>query len=193
MNHLAHLFLSCSNDDLLIGNFIADYIKNKEVATYIPAIQEGIYLHRKIDTFTDNHPLVLQGTHRLQANHHKYSPVVIDILYDYILSKNWHRYSPIPLQDFAKNVYQILTKRYDELPQKLQQYLHNMIADNWLLKYGTYDGLAFVFEKMDQRTKFPSNFTAAVQDLKDDYELYETEFNQFFPEVMKMVEEECGC
>ena len=191
MNHLAHFFLSCENDDRLIGNFIADYIRNKEVANYSAAVQEGIALHRKIDTFTDTHPIVKQGTRRLQTHHHKYAPVVLDILYDNILVKNWSRYSGQSLSFFTKNVYQILEGRMDELPTKLQRRLPLMIADNWLERYGTDDGLRFVLAKMDERTRFPSNFTAAVEHLKADYELFETEFNQFFPELVAYVEQEC--
>ena len=82
MNYLAHLFLSCQDEDLVIGNFIADSIRNKEVATFSPAIQQGISLHRKIDAYTDSHPIVRLSTRRLHPHHHKYAPVVIDIFFD---------------------------------------------------------------------------------------------------------------
>ena len=70
MNYLAHLFLSCQDDDLLIGNFIADSIRNKEVDNYSAAIQQGIFLHRAIDAYTDIHPVVRQSTKRLHPFHH---------------------------------------------------------------------------------------------------------------------------
>ncbi|HFC00601.1 MAG TPA: DUF479 domain-containing protein, partial [Phaeodactylibacter sp.] len=116
MNYLAHLFLSFDDEDILIGNFIADFIQNKAVKNYSPAIQKGIYLHRQIDTFTDSHPMVKQGTHRLQAAHHKYAPVIVDIFYDYILANNWERYSDESLDDFCKKTYRILEKRINDLP-----------------------------------------------------------------------------
>jgi len=89
MNFLYHLYLSNNDDDLLIGNLIADFIRNEELANYSPEIQKGIFLHRQIDMFTDNHSRVRKGTHRLQPKHHKYSPVVIDIFHDYFLADNW--------------------------------------------------------------------------------------------------------
>ena len=62
MNFLAHIFLSCGSEDLLIGNFIADFISNKEVNQYDPEVQKGIQLHREIDSYTDNHPVCLLYT-----------------------------------------------------------------------------------------------------------------------------------
>ena len=79
MNHLAHFFLSGDDDDLKIGNFIADFISNKEIDDYTEGVQRGIKLHRAIDAFTDTHPIVKQSTKRLHPFHHKYSPVIVNI------------------------------------------------------------------------------------------------------------------
>lgn len=193
MNHLAHFFLSCESDDLLIGNFIADYIRNKEVGDYSAAIQQGILLHRKIDTFTDTHPVVRQGTRRLRPHHGKYAPVILDILYDNILVKNWSRYSGQPLVDFTQYVYRILQDSMPDLPSKLQSRLPDMIADDWLVRIGTDEGLRFVFQQMDKRTKFPSDFVAAIKHYNEDYTFFEAEFNEFFPDLIAYVEQECAC
>ena len=193
MNYLAHLFLSCHDDDLMIGNFIADSIRNKEIADYSERIQQGIFLHRQIDSFTDNHPVVRQATRRLHPHHHKYAPVVIDIFFDNLLANNWHLYTAETLPDFSKRMYHVLTKRQKDLPLKMQKYVPNMIENDWLQKYGTKEGLQYTFERMDKRTKFKSNFVNAVSHLEVDYELYENEFNQFFPDVIQMANEFCGC
>ncbi|MEL7021319.1 MAG: DUF479 domain-containing protein, partial [Bacteroidota bacterium] len=84
MNFLAHLFLSCNDESLLIGNFIADAIRNRDLKQYSKAIQSGVLLHRKIDSYTDNHPIIRKGTKRLRPQHRKYAAVVIDVFYDYL-------------------------------------------------------------------------------------------------------------
>ncbi len=193
MNFLAHIFLSCENDDLLLGNFMADFIKNSEVKEYSIAIQRGIKLHRKIDSFTDHHEMVRQGSRRLMDVHGKYSPVVIDILYDNILTKNWSKYHSDTLLNFSNNVYDLLLNRKEELPLKLQKRVPRMVEDNFLLKYGTTEGLRFALKSMDKRTKFPSNFSLAIQQLEDEWELFDNEFNVFFPEVIKMSKDFCDC
>ncbi len=193
MNYLAHAFLSCSNADILLGNFIADYINVKDDHEYSDGIRKGIEIHRKIDFYTDNHPIVRKGTKRLRPNQHKYAPVVIDILYDYILSANWSRYSGEKLQDFADGVYDIFLNNKSLMPSKLKERIDHMIEDNFLLLYSSDQGLMKSLNYMDRRTKFPSNFSRALNDLKEDWDLFNDEFNLFFPDVIKLVENECGC
>ena len=167
--------------------------RNKEVATYPITIQQGILLHRKIDSFTDNHPIVRQGTRRLHPYHHKYSPVVIDVFFDNLLAHNWSTYTEESLPDFSARMYQILRERQHDLPLKMQKYVPNMIANDWLQKYGTMAGLQYTFERMDKRTKFQSNFKNAVSHLQADFDFFNGVFNQFFPDVQQMVTEFCDC
>ncbi|MCP3929934.1 MAG: DUF479 domain-containing protein [Bacteroidetes bacterium] len=187
MNFLAHLFLSGQNEDILIGNFIADFLNLKEVNKYPKTIQNGIQIHREIDHFTDNHPLVRKGIKRLFPYHHKYSPVVIDILYDYLLAVNWKRYHSFELDHFAQEAYEIVRRRIDEMPTFLQKYLPLMIADNFLLRYGTLDGLEFTFEKLQNRVSKPEHLENAVESLLRDYEDLNEEFNVFFPEIIDYI------
>ena len=52
MNFLAHLYLSKNNTNIMIGNFIADHIRGNNFNHFSREIQQGIKLHREIDTFT---------------------------------------------------------------------------------------------------------------------------------------------
>jgi len=45
MNYLAHLYLSGSNEHVLVGNFIADSVKGSKHKDYPYDIQRGILLH----------------------------------------------------------------------------------------------------------------------------------------------------
>jgi len=117
---------------------------------------------------------------------------VIDILYDYILANNWERYCKESLEVFANNTYTILTKRINQIPEKLKKYLPGMIRGNWLQSYKTIKGLLFTLQKMDERASFPSKFTEAVGHLQLDYELFEGEFNDFFPELISFIKSQNG-
>ena len=102
MNHLAHLYLSQTNVDLMVGNFIADRVKGKDLLNYSESVQKGIEMHRAIDTFTDEHAVVMKSKKRLFPVYHKYAAVIVDMFYDHILAKNWEEYSPISLKLYAK-------------------------------------------------------------------------------------------
>ena len=58
MNYLANLYLSGNNEDVLIGNFIADSVKGSKYKDYTSKIQQGILLHRQIDTHTMHTPIL---------------------------------------------------------------------------------------------------------------------------------------
>ena len=200
MNHLAHFFLSGDDDDIKIGNFVADFISNKEVDDYTEGVQRGIKLHRAIDAFTDTHPIVKQSTKRLHPFHHKYSPVIVDIYYDYLLGKNWERftskeinkeslYEGISVRDYINNIYKLLTNRKNDLPIKLQARIDQMIADDWLMKYTTFEGLNEAFNRIEKYAAFPGNFGNAALHLEMYLEDFDKEFIEFFPELMVHVQQ----
>lgn len=193
MNYLAHIYLSCNNEDLLMGNFIADSISLKDVASLPIEVQAGVTLHREIDYYTDTHAIVRKGTKRLRPHHRKYSPVVIDVLYDHLLANNWERYSESSLPVFAQDVYKVFSRRMAEMPPSLQRRLPGMIEHDWLNNYKSIDGLKFTLDKLDERARFPSNFGSAVVHLLEDYDLFTEEFNAFFPEVIAHVNSHCEC
>ena len=133
MNYLAHSFLSFSYGDILLGNFIADALRGKEVERYNVAVNKGILLHRLIDTFTDHHDIVRQSKERLKPKYGKYDAVIMDILYDYFLAINWNLYASISLPNHAEKVYQTLLQNEAILPSKIQQSLPYMMRQNWLV------------------------------------------------------------
>lgn len=178
------MLLSGSDTDIIAGNYVADFISNREVKNYPTGIQNGIIIHRKIDFYTDTHPLVKQSTARLREHYHKYAPVVIDILYDYVLVQNWDRYSELDIQNFCNNIYKALEASYEWMPEKLVNRTKGMILSNWLVKYGTAKGINKTFEHLDKRTRFPTNFENAFSIFVEDYNAYELEFNAFFPELI---------
>ncbi len=187
MNFLAHIFLSGEKEHLIVGNFLADYLSNKEVAKLSRPIQEGIRMHRKIDSFTDEHELVRESVRKLRPVHRKFAPVVLDICYDYVLANNWQRYSTIEINEFALGIYSVLENHLYLMPSFLQERLPKMIADNWLVKYGTKGGLRFTFERMKHRTRYPQYFENAVDNFLKDYDFYEYAFNLFFPELIAVL------
>src|SRR5689334_7104563 len=111
MNFLAHLHLSGDNEEIKIGNFIADFVKGKNYDDFPAGIRQGIIIHRHIDYFTDTHPVVSESKQRLYATYHKYAAVIVDIFYDHYLATRWEQYSNISLVDFASEFY-FMVKKY---------------------------------------------------------------------------------
>ena len=193
MNFLAHTLLSCEEESLLIGNFLADFINNKEVAVLPEDMKKGVKLHRLIDSFTDSHPTVKEGIHRLQKRHGKYAGVVIDIFYDYILANNWSKYGPETLQSFADKTYEVLKKNIQSMPEHLHKRIPKMIADNWLVQYGQLDGIAYTFSWVQKRASKPEYFDNILESLAIEEEQLTKEFAVFFPDMFEEVGLFCNC
>lgn len=185
MNFLAHLFLSKNNEEILIGNFIADAVKGNKFKNYRPQIQVGIKLHREIDTFTDNHPIVKKSKKRLNPQYKHYSGVIIDIFYDHYLAKNWNEYSKTPLNVYAKNIYDLILENSETFPEKIQKMIPYMIQYNWLEAYKSVEGIERVLIGMNNRTKGLSKMNLAIEDLKNNYTYFEKDFKAFFDELIK--------
>jgi len=183
VNFLAHSLLSSDYDHWMVGNLVADLIKKKEVILLDQDIQQGVYLHYEIDSFTDSHSLVAEATQLLHATQGKYSPVATDLIWDLCLAKNWKLYSQVPLEDFINNVYNHLKNSEDKLEPKLVLRLNKLIDRDFLTMYSSPDTMKIICEKIHQRTRFKSNLHL----LMNDYSRLESKFNsiflKFYPEL----------
>jgi acyl carrier protein phosphodiesterase len=188
LNFLAHIYLSGDNDDIKIGNFLGDFVKGRlnklTNAQYSEGVIKGMALHREIDTFTDNHPIVRQSIDRLQPKYHKFSGIVVDMFYDHILAKNFDYYSEISLEKYAQNFYDLLEKRKSEIPEPMERMIKSMVSRNWFVGYKSYEGIEWALTGISKRLSFESGIENATEELRKDYVLYEAEFQSFFPQII---------
>lgn len=184
LNFLAHIFLSGDNDQIKIGNYIGDFVKGNQLNNYPIGIRNGIILHRRIDHFTDNHPIVLESKKRLRPTYRHYAPVIVDMYYDHLLAANWVDYSKLELKKFTTDFYDLAWSKSDVLPDTVINLLTHMSSTDWLYNYKYIAGLQKAMTGMSKRTKFESRMEESVKDLEKDYELFLQEFQQFFPELI---------
>lgn len=189
MNYLAHLFLSNKDPKLMMGNFLGDLITNKDFHQLEPELKKGVELHRLIDTYTDNHKIVSKTVEYLHPHHHKYAPVVVDIFYDYLLFINWKKYTDESVQDFADWSYEVINEYLEFVPQRRRKQVESMVSHNWLLGYGEFKHLHQTFLRVKKRARFPSNFELATQHLVDNLEILNSDFNEFFPDLIETTQE----
>lgn len=184
MNFLAHIYLSFNDDEVTLGNFIADSIRGNKFEHLPERVQKGILLHREIDTFTDAHAIPKKSSKKLHRNYGHYSRVIVDIYYDHFLAKNWIQYSEVPLEDFVNRFYDLLEGSYPMLPDGIKRMMPYMISDNWIYNYSKLDGIAKVLKGMNRRTANKSRMNFAILDLQEHYDIFEEEFFDFFEELM---------
>ena len=181
MNFLAHLLFAEDSAESYIGNLYPDFARVPEGAVLPPALAAGIVRHRRVDQFTDEHPLVLRGLARLRPRHRHCAGIVADLFYDHFLSVHWARYSPTPLAEFTGRVYSAFERRLDLCPEALRRIVPKMRAENWLMSYGTVDGVAFALERISRRLQREAHLETAREELLAHYGRFEAEFLEFFP------------
>lgn len=183
MNFLAHAYLSFGQEEILVGNFIADFVRGKEMEKYPKKVQFGIQLHRAIDTYTDSHPLVKEAQTHLRPRFGHYARVISDVFFDYFLAKNWNNYSGTPLEQFSLDSYGILSSYPQELPEAFRRMFHWMQTQNWLYAYRNLAGIQQTLDGLTRRASFDSKMNEATEVLLEKEEEIEALFFVFFQDL----------
>jgi len=187
MNFLAHLFLTHDDEGLSIGNFIGDYVRNSDLERYPETVQRGVWLHRRIDSYTDNHPSVRHSLRLLRPAHGKYAGVVWDVLSDALLSHNWDRFHPESLRNFTWHMYAMLERNLHLLPEGLRSRTPLMIADDWLMRYSQDEGISFTLSRLQRLASRPEFLEGGAGSLREHYTELEADFLAFFPDMVNYV------
>jgi len=192
MNYLAHLLLAEDTPESLIGNFLGDFVKGTlegQKNCYSEGILKGIRTHRHIDSFTDSHSIYRNSKRRISANQRHCSGIVIDVCYDHFLSRHWTRFSESSLNEFIAKVYRILHNHQELLPQKLQNVLPRMIAENWLGTYQHSEGVGLTLTRISRRLRRQNSLATAQDDFLLHYDELERDFLAFFPALLTYTEQ----
>ncbi len=181
MNLLAHFSLTSGSETLLAGSFIADFLRGERAPNFPSEVYRGILHHRRIDAFTDRHPLVRRSKRRLWRRHRHYAAVIVDVFYDHLLAHNWHDYSAMTLEEFAHRAYGSLAQFQSLFPTRAKKTFLRMQAGNWLVHYRRLEGVDRALQGLAHRSTFESEMAKAGEDLRRDYRRFEEDFRTFFP------------
>lgn len=189
MNYLAHTYLSGDDPEILVGNFMGDFVRGAEYLNFPDQIQQGIMLHRNIDWYTDSNPVTKECKKIFAPKYHKYSGVITDILFDHFLAKDWEVFHDTSLNDYTEWVYDILLSHFEMLPLSAQKFLPGFFAGRWIEKYESVDGFGKVLEGMSKFTSLPAESEWATEMLRQNYSLLRFHFYDFFPGIIDYVQD----
>ncbi|WP_297421073.1 ACP phosphodiesterase [Clostridium sp.] len=190
MNYLAHIYLSCNSEENMLGNFLGDFVSKSQEDEFEYTIKQGIFMHKKLDTFTDSHPDFSRSRKRISSTNRRLAGVLIDMFYDHFLAKNWHDYSLVSLEEYVDNFYKTLKKFSYCLPDKLKRRMPFMIEENWLLSYRDISGIQRSVERISKRfsnTRHP--LINPIDELINNYDSLENDFKSFYPHAIEYANE----
>ena len=187
MNYLAHLFLSGTDEKIMVGNFIGDYIKGRDWNKYPENIRKGILMHRQIDTFTDAHPKFREAKSMFRSEFGLYSGIVIDFLYDHFLARNWNEYSEITLRTFAKQSHAVLLQNFRHLPLKVQGFLPFLIQNRRLESYASVDGIVQALKIMSNYSSLPDKSEYVKHSIQVNNDFFDENFKAFMFDIIQFI------
>lgn len=165
----------------MTANIYGDFVRGKDLSEYPELIQEGITLHRTIDSYIDNHPIVKDLMRQLYADLPKVAGIAVDLYFDHLLAKNWDSYHPTPLRDYLNKYYSHLQNLEYEYPLEFQILLGRMRTGDWLYKYSEKDGLNKACNGVSNRISFDNVLGEGLSI----FEKHEAAINQSFEAFMK--------
>lgn len=189
MNYLAHLHLGGNAPAQLLGSLYGDFVKGPLAGQWPADIEAAIRVHRRIDMFTDSHPLQLQARARFPVARRRYSGILLDLFFDHCLALHWKQFSDEPLAQFTGRVYQVLINE-PELPGRLAYIAPRMAAQDWLGSYTDFSVLEQVIYGMQRRLSRPEGLDGSMRELEQLYEPLMADFQQFYPQLQAYVAEQ---
>ncbi|MBU4537394.1 MAG: ACP phosphodiesterase [Weeksellaceae bacterium] len=184
MNFLAHSYLTFT-DEQIVGQFLEDFIRNRDRFTFPEKIGEGITLHRAIDTFTDAHPEIHEAKKIFSPLVRLYSGAFVDVAFDYFLANSLPDKA---LLNHSQRVYRVLRNHEKFLPENFLRMLDRMEKDNWLYHYREDWGIKFSLQNVLNKAKYLEKDTAVFEVFLHNKPQLQKHFDQFFPDVMKEAE-----
>ncbi len=188
MNYLAHAFLSPIHQPMvLMGNMMGDYIKGSQYLQFSAEVQQGILLHRHIDTFTDAHPTIREAKIFFRPYYGLYSGALVDVMWDYFLANDKQFFATeTDLQIFTKNIYTTLQSNEALQPEKMKPLINAMIQYDWLYNYRLPQGIHSSWKGMSKRLPHLADAQEAIQLFKN----HQTEFEQMYKVLMQDLRKE---
>lgn len=186
MNFLAHLYLADRTETSLAGSVLGDVVRGPDLSAYPPDIALGIRLHRRVDAFTDRHPIMQCARAPFVQGHRRYAGIVLDMAADHALARQWEDFHPQPLEAFALRCGQAIEAAADWFEMAGGARLKTNAFASLLQSYATDSGMERAFSRTAARMRRSDGLIDAARDWPSVSSALEGQL----PELLKALEQE---
>jgi len=185
LNYLAHFQLAWPEEGLLVGALEGDYLKGPLGGELPGPIEQGVKLHRAIDAYTDQHPLMAELRREFPPRLRRYAGILIDLSFDHYLSRHWADYSSQHQTDFKRTVYASLERNRHFLSPPAQRMSWRMREHDLLGMYGEWETIPATAARIGERFRRGNPFLQAGDQLEPVRQRLEVSFFEFYPELVE--------
>jgi acyl carrier protein phosphodiesterase len=152
LNHLAHIVLAGPDEGMRLGAFLGDHVKGRDSLERLPpSWRAGVLLHRRVDVLSDSHPAVKRLLQGLQPPWRRYGGVMLDVLFDHMLTRHWRRFGPTALDELSEQIDALLAAHRERLPERLARFSLWASARGLWRRYGERAVLEEIFNLLARR------------------------------------------
>ncbi len=184
MNYLAHLYLADDTGTSPAGSVLGDAVKGRLRGDYPPALELGIRLHRRIDSFTDAHPVVRDACARFEAPYRRYAGILLDIYFDHLLARQWEDFHPQPLAIFSQHISATIWQEWPNPPLTRERIAGFPAV---LESYAREDGVTLALQRVSRRAARANPMAQALPLVQSQHALLVQDFAKFFPDLIAFV------
>ena len=185
MNHLAHCWLARGNTGHIAGGFLGDYYKGPIQQNLPTELQEGIRLHRYIDSLTNQLPEMRSTYSRFGTELRRVAPILLDLVADHLLALHWDRHGTGKLSDFTLNCYRIIRKY--EIPDDGKRVFHHLVTRNLWCEYADFEVVLSVMCRILTRLRL-ENKAVHLTKLEPQLDYFYLDFRTYFPLLTEKVQ-----
>jgi len=182
VNFLVHMLLSGEDEQLLVGNFMGDFVKGRLYDRFPERIRQGVELHRRIDSFASQNIFFNCSRQRISPDYGLYRGVLVDLFYDHLLAANWHEWTAEPFEHFLQRARLAADRQLSFIPPAMQQLLP-VIFTELLPSYKSVEGIAAALGRMSRRVRRPNPLSSGAVELVNHRDGLAADFRQFMAEI----------
>ena len=171
----------------MFGALLGDFAKGPITDQWSEAIAAGIMLHRRVDRFTDAHPMWLRSRARFPPRLRRFAGITVDVVYDHFLARSWSHFHPQPLALFAQRAYAQVAEFEAQFPPRLTRVFPFMTSEDWLYGYRELDVVERALARMSTRSPRLAPLAETGDELRPIYTELAEDFHAFFPDLVGFV------
>lgn len=188
MNYLAHLHIASQSNSSPLGNLLGDFVRGDPTKQSLSSeIVQGIILHRWVDRFTDESPIVAEAKSLFPKSCRRFSPIALDIFWDHMLAKHWSSFSIENLKQFcARMRHQCHTEELitTTLPPDYLRVSNLLWTENWIPSYQHWEDTQFAIERLSKKKNRYAPLALCNETLDVCYMTLEDLFKPFYLQLL---------
>jgi len=189
MNFLAHLHIAEHTQTSLLGNFLGDFVKGNPDGKFSIEVEQGIRLHRFVDSYTDHHRFIKSVKPLFNKEVRKFSPIALDMFWDHCLAKHWSDFHRSSLAEFSLQAKIIVEKESRQLSQPLPvefEKVANLVwKGKWFEHYAQISNINFALQRIALRSPRMAPLGDTFVTLMEHYDQLSELFFELYPDVLR--------